>query len=107
MNGEQLKQEGQAKALKRAGSEWLATALERLKEYAVDHYIGGGLGLTIDGFRASPYAIEPANPNAWGSLPKAAVKAGVLVPTARTVKAARPQAQARVVRVWDLNPAAL
>ncbi|KVE35701.1 hypothetical protein [Burkholderia sp. BDU5] len=107
MNGEQLKAEGQAKAVKRAGSEWLATALSRLKDYALESYAYGQGEVTIDGFRESQHAIEPSNVNAWGALPRAAVKAGILTPTSRTVKAKRVKAQARVVRVWDVNPAAL
>ncbi|CDK30086.1 putative transcription regulator [Burkholderia phage AMP1] len=107
MNGEQLKAEGQAKALKRAGSEWLATALAKLKEYATGEFCYGVNAITIDTFRIEGGCPEPKNPNAWGALPKAAVRAGILLPTDRTSKAARPQAQARVVRVWEVNPAVL
>jgi len=105
--GEQLKSEGQAKAIKRAGSEWLATALTALKEFCTDQYAEGAQDITIDEFRLANYAPEPVNPNAWGALPRAAVKAGYINPTTRTVKASRIAAQARVVRVWDINPDAL
>lgn len=105
--GEQLKSQGQAKALKRAGSGWLATALIALRNYCEDQYAGDVLDITIDAFRSSGYMHEPVNPNAWGALPRAAVKAGYIKPTTRTEKALRPKAQARVVRVWDINPESL
>ena len=107
MNGEQLKAAGQAQAIKHAGNGWLEKALERLKEYATARWLDGYLAVTIDEFRSSPYAIEPHHVNAWGALPRAAVKAGILTPTPRTVKAKRVKAQARVVKVWSIVPEAL
>jgi len=110
MNGMQLKQEGQTKALKRAGSWWLEKALIALRSYCGYVYhrgCGEQPDITIDEFRATRRCPEPANPNAWGALPRAAVKAGYLKPTDRVEKAMRPQAQARVIRVWAINPDAL
>lgn len=105
--GEQLKAEGQAKAIKRAGSEWLANALVALKEFCIEQYSVGDTDITIDDFRLRGRTPEPVNPNAWGALPRAAVSAGYIKPTDRTEKAIRPQAQARVVKVWDIAPEAL
>ena len=106
--GEQLKAAGQAKALKHAGSAWLANILSDFRDYVERRYCHGHDDVNVDAFRAtvSPWR-EPVNPNAWGALPRAAVKAGYITPTDRIVKATRPQAQARVVKVWGINPAAL
>jgi hypothetical protein len=105
--GEQRKAEGQAQAKKRAGNAWMDEALAKLKRYAYLTYINGNRDLTMDDFRANGGCPEPNNANAWGSLPKAGVRAGLLVPTDRVAKALRPTAQARTVRVWELNPMAV
>lgn len=108
MLGEQLKAAGQVKAVKRSGNEWVDTALAKLKEFCTNEYVYGDcIDITIDDFRQYGGCPEPAHPNAWGALPKAAVKAGYIKPTSRTEKALRPKAQSRIVKVWDINPAAL
>jgi hypothetical protein len=107
ITGEQLKAVGQQKALKRAGSAWLTDALAALKVFLTEQYSVGETDITFDQFRALARTYEPANPNAWGALPRAAIKAGYIKSTTRTEKAIRPKAQCRVVRVWDINPETL
>ncbi|KAG0163904.1 hypothetical protein DFQ30_010806 [Apophysomyces sp. BC1015] len=102
MNGTKLKTAGQTKALTRAGSVWLAAALAELKAFCRSMYRLDEADITIDRFRAACRVSEPASPNAWGALPKAAVRAGYLKPTRRTESAMRPKAQRRVIRVWAI-----
>ncbi|WP_429498822.1 hypothetical protein ACQUFY_05830 [Robbsia andropogonis] len=107
MIGNELKIAGQARAVKRAGSQWLADALVALKHFCTEEYVAGLSDVTIDNFREAGRVREPANANAWGALPKAAIKAGYLKPTERTEAALRPAAHSRRVRVWDIAPEAL
>jgi hypothetical protein len=101
--GEQRKAEGQAQAKKRAGSEWLADSLFWLGLWVRSRREAGETEINFDQFRSSHLPDEPPNVNAWGSLPKAAVRAGLITPTDRVAKAQRPTAQARTVRVWAIN----
>ncbi|WP_175848542.1 hypothetical protein [Burkholderia multivorans] len=104
MTGEQLKAEGQAAAAKAAGESWRDAAITALKDFAATNYVHSGrTDFTIDEFRDAGACPEPANPNAWGSLPRVAVKLGVLNPTFDTQTARRPKAHARTVRVWKVN----
>jgi hypothetical protein len=106
--GDQLKAEGQAKAVKHAGSAWLDGAVARFRSYCYRAYCEGAADVTVDSFRLySNPLLEPPNPSAWGALPRAACKAGFIKPTDRIEKAQRTAAQARVVRVWDIVPSAL
>ncbi|WP_321868547.1 hypothetical protein [Burkholderia ubonensis] len=108
MTGEHLKEAGQAAAAKRAGREWSDAAVAAAKDYAATQYsMYGDEHLTIDQLRDSGVCHEPPNANAWGALPKRLVSEGILFPTSMTVKAKRPLAHARTVRVWRVNVGAL
>jgi len=102
--GQALKQNGQKRALRRAGSAWLSRALEDLKYWLADLHALGWNAASMDDFRASGRTPEPASPNAWGSLPKAATRAGLLAPSHMTQKAKRLAAHARRVQLWNICP---
>lgn len=104
--GEQLKREGQDK-MQRIASGWLGMALDKLKEYLTYRYSEGKIVMDFDSFRASLQCSEPPHPNAWGALPRAAARAGFINATNYTVKADRPAAHARRVRLWSICPEAL
>lgn len=100
--GKELKAEGQSRSRKRAGSDWLAKSLDKFKEYCEGEYINGNQDVDIDGFRARGLVPEPASVFAWGSLPRAAVKAGFIRPTNLVRNATRPQAHARPIKLWNI-----
>jgi hypothetical protein len=103
MTGEQLKAEGQAKAAKHAGAAWREEALFGLKMWLRMRLMRGFTEMNFDEFRASPYAFDPSSINAWGTLPRSAVKRGLIEPTDRVVKAKRAKAQSRIVKVWAIK----
>ncbi|NUX98762.1 hypothetical protein [Paraburkholderia youngii] len=108
MNGAQLKAEGQAKVAAHAGTAWRDAAITAMRDFAATNYVNGGrTDFTIDEFRDAGACPEPAHPNAWGTLPKTAVKLGILDPTFDTATSKRPAAHARVARVWRVNVDAL
>lgn len=103
--GEQLKREGQALATDHAGDKWTTVALAHLRLFiaAQKDEDGNALPFTFDGFRQ--WAIdcgmsEPVSVNAWGALPRAAMCAGLCLPTGQFAKAGRVQAHARMLRMW-------
>jgi len=102
--GETLKQAGQTRALQRTGSAWLTRALRELQSWLADVYVAGRRVVNMDEFRQATRCPEPASPNAWGSLPKAAVRSGLLAPSHTTQKAKRLAAHARRVQLWNICP---
>jgi hypothetical protein len=101
MTGEQLKAEGQAKAAKHAGEAWREDALYWLRLWLLSRPYK--TEITFDEFRETGLVPDPANLNAWGTLPRSAVKRGLLEPTDRVAKAKRPKAQSRIVKVWAIK----
>lgn len=106
--GEQLKTEGQDSALRNAGAGWKDDVLERLRDWCQDQLVLGKRTFQLEEFRS---ALEkdgfPAPPhhNAWGSVPSRAVKAGIIRATSMYIKAERPEAHARPVRIWEVRSA--
>ena len=97
------KRMGQDLAEVKAGREWQQEALVQLKSWlAIQDGWGCDIGpvFTFDQFRESGFAPEPVSVNAWGTLPRAAVKAGICRATDRTVSAHRPESHGRLVRLW-------
>jgi len=101
--GTTLKVIGQTRARQSAGSEWLSAALHELHKWLRDLHQAGHNKITMDDFRQAGCVAEPRSANAWGSLPKAAVRAGLLSPTSRSAPAKRPSAHARRVRLWRIR----
>jgi len=105
--GDALKTNGQHRALRHTGSAWLSRALHELEGWLTDMYKAGRRGVTMDEFRASGRCPEPAHRNAWGALPKKAVRTGLIRPSHLTQKAKRLAAHARRVQVWNICPDAI
>lgn len=97
-----------ARVMTRTGSGWLDMALAKFKSFCTLRYIESATSaVTFDQFRASGQCPEPPHHNAWGALPKLACKAGYITATDAYTKASRPEAHARRVRVWSIQPEAL
>jgi hypothetical protein len=106
----QLKHEGQQMALFGAGSAWVAEAIAALRLFIMrkkrEH--GGaavaGLFFTFDEFRA--WAEEhrmverPVSLNAWGALPRIAMRQNLIEPTNTYAVAQRPLSHGRTVKIW-------
>jgi len=107
MTGQTLKTNGQNSALRSAGSAWLHHALAELRHWLNESYLAGRRVVTMDEFRQTQRCTEPYSPNAWGSLPRSAVRAGLLIPSHTDAKAKRLAAHARRVRLWCICPDAL
>jgi len=108
LSGETRKAQGQSRALRRAGSAWLNRALAELKTWLGAQYLAWNLTtVTMDAFRTTSCCPEPPHPNAWGALPRAAVRAGLIQPSLLTQKAKRLKAHARRVQVWNICPDAV
>jgi len=102
------KAQGLAKPARHAGSAWLVKVLVAFKEFCEAEYVLGRGDTTIDEFRLRGFfGAEPKNPNAWGSVPNAALRAGYIKSTDRIAISRRPAAQRRISRVWEIDPAAL
>jgi hypothetical protein len=105
VTGEKLKARGQAKVAS-AAQEWRDRAIAGLRRWLNVRamYFGTVPTFTMDEFRdsttAGMFVGEPPHVNAWGTLPQAAVKAGLIAPTSNYRKATRPEAHARMVKVW-------
>jgi len=105
--GDALKTIGQNSALRHTGSAWLSHALHELRGWLAEVHKAGRLGVTMDEFRASGRCPEPVHRNAWGALPKKAVRVGLIQPSHLTQKAKRLAAHARRVQVWNICPDAV
>ena len=94
---------GQQLAITKAGIDWQSEALSALRAYLVIR--GDGAEFTLEDFRvwaeSTGVIFPPASINAWGSVPKAAVRAGICRPTGKVKKAQRPESHARLIRVWE------
>ena len=102
--GEQLKRQGQALADNNAGYIWAEVAMSHLRQFLNERKASGDTTpFTFDEFRQwamDRHMGEPVSVNAWGSLPKKAVAAGLCTPTGQFAKAGRVAAHARMLRLW-------
>ncbi|MDI1301975.1 MAG: hypothetical protein PSX71_08730 [bacterium] len=97
---EQLKSGGQAVALSHAGKDWLQAALDALPVFLREKH---GNPFALEEFRAwseSGGLPAPASANAWGSIPKIAMRKNLIRHTGRAIKALEPKARARLVMEW-------
>lgn len=99
------KEAGQNAALARAGEEWTIAAVSALRLY-IDARRRMELGDEFDCEQFRVWATaqgrlqEPESANAWGSVPKIAVAAGMIEPTGRVRETKRPAAHSRLIRIW-------
>jgi hypothetical protein len=103
--GQQRKATGQFKAAN-SSSTWLSGALERLPKFlrTLVHDCGEPV-FRMEQFRGFLHAEkvpEPKHANAWGALPQAAVRAGLIRFTGRYAEAMNPSAHARIVKLWEV-----
>lgn len=94
---------GQQRALWKAGNPWVEQALNSLRLFLCDRMDDGCELFTFEQFRiyAEEQGLpEPASINAWGALTKSAVAAGLCKATDQFIKANRPASHARMIRVW-------
>lgn len=99
------KEIGQQLAITKAGEDWKSEALAALRAYIAIRKASGGTDFTFENFRVwaeqNGAIFPPASVNAWGSLPRSAVKAGICLPTGRVCKAHRPSSHSRLIRIWE------
>jgi len=106
MDGVALKEAGQQLALDFAG-DWAERVVVEFRGWAAIEKARGMSTCTIERFRAEA-ANQPKSHKAWGPLPAALVRAGVLAPmthpdgTPVMRNAAAPRTHAHPVRVWRL-----
>jgi hypothetical protein len=106
-SAQERKLNGQFAAARRAGQRWKDDMMIALRRY-IAILEGGSCGkpdLTFEGFRMYCEAErlpKPDSMNAWGSLPRVAVAAGIVLPTDRVLNAVRPASHARLIRVWSV-----
>jgi hypothetical protein len=91
------KERGMSLAASR-NSEWIALALEDLRVFAA-----GQDEFVLEGFRARQVLLHrpmPTNHHAWGALASAAIRAGIIEPTGRYVKARSVKTHAHPIAVY-------
>lgn len=99
--GNQLKEEGQALALEHAGVPWRERAIDLLRRYC--RSVEPREEFAFEDFRAWATACGLENPpssNAWGSLPRIAIRDGLMRPTGRYRPAFSPMTHAHPVRLY-------
>lgn len=109
-HGARLKSEGQQLALEFSG-DWKDTVLIELRGWLAAQRAMGFTTCTVEQFRAQAKA-QPKTPQAWGSVPRLACKAGLIEPmkTADGHKvyrnAAAPRTRSHPVQVYVVRAAA-
>lgn len=99
--GEALKRAGQQIALDFAG-DWAERVVAEFTAWVAAQRAQGFKTVTIEAFRAQARNNPPTS-KAWGSLPRLAVKRGLIAPTERYTKAAAPRTRSHPVRVWSIE----
>lgn len=102
--GESLKATGMQLALDYSG-DWAEEVVDELAAWLHAQKRMGLTTITIEQFRGRAIC-KPASANAWGSLPRLAIKAGLIAPhwvapgVQMRVKAASPKTHAHEVKSW-------
>lgn len=78
-HGAALKDSGMQLALDYAGQQWRDAVLEEFRAWVTTQKARGEREVSIEMFR-SQSTEQPTTHKAWGSLPKLAVKAGLIAP---------------------------
>lgn len=102
MNGQQRKEAGQQLALFNA-DDWVDTAISRLKEFCASRKQANAPQFRLEEFRMHVESIgveAPPSHKAWGSLPRIAMKHGLIAPTNEYQSAQSARTHAHPVRVW-------
>lgn len=96
--GEELKEEATKRVWERSSEVWRKQALRLVQCLAAS-----GGEITIDDVREAARCsglYEPHHHNAWGALMHQAARKGFIVRTDIFRKSTRPEAKARMIRVW-------
>lgn len=99
--GNQLKEEGQALALEHAGAPWAERAMGLLRRFCGSAF--ARRPFAFEDFRAWATAQgleDPPSPNAWGGLPRIAIRDGLMHPTGEYRPARSPMTHAHPVRLY-------
>jgi hypothetical protein len=108
VTGRQLKRRGQDAALKRAGNLWRDKIMTALRAWVLMKDTSGNQKTTfvMEDFReyCRPFqALKPVSANAWGSLPKIALSAGLIERTEQMARSRRVSAHGRMVHLWRVK----
>lgn len=98
--GQALKEQGMQLALAFSGP-WQDLMLGELREWIAEQKRLGIREITIEQFRAAA-KTQPIDHHAWGSAPRMAMRAGLIRPTDRYVRAAAVKTRSHPVRVYEL-----
>lgn len=79
-----------------AGSEWVATGLNKISQLAAGEYTGEQIRLIL-----TEAGIVPHHHNAWGALISSAVKRGILIDTGRLDHMQTKKSHARKTSVYQ------
>jgi hypothetical protein len=107
LTGEQLKREGQQLAIDFAG-DWPERVLLELRGWCAIEKARGMTTMTVEAFRAST-TNEPRTHYCWGSVPRLAIKAGIIKPALHADgspvmrNAAAPRTRAHPIRVYHIT----
>lgn len=99
--GRDRKRSGQQRALDHAGSDWSAMILQALRLWLNVIRAQGRSEFRFEEFRATcTRAMQPPSHKAWGSVPRMAVRAGLIAATGRYAQATSEKTHAHPVMVW-------
>jgi hypothetical protein len=99
VSGEQGRDEGMERVLKKAGIKFTEQACE-----VVRHKLTGAECLAEEFRRVCiEEGVEPHDPHAWGALTNNLARAGVIEKTGRIEKSKDPRSHARLQPVWRVK----
>lgn len=102
MDGKELKEAGLRQVEDNANGEWLAIAIDAVRQIAVDQ-----TELTSDAvwqyLELYWSNIKTHNPSAMGAVMRIAARKGIITPTNQYVTSKRPSTHLRPIRVWKSN----
>ena len=99
--GQFEKQKGQQLALFNAGADWKCQVMHALRHFCRDRKSSGRPQFRFEEFRASvEHGAKPSHPNAWGALPRIALKEKLISDTGRFEPATSARTRCHPVRVW-------
>lgn len=101
LTGRDRKREGQRQALDHAGAEWSAMILKAMRLWLNVIKAQGRPEFRFEEFRATcTKAMQPPSHKAWGSVPRLAIKDGLIEWTGRYVQAESLKTHAHPVKLW-------
>jgi hypothetical protein len=103
MTGESLKTAGMQTALDHAGEKWTASTLDKLRAFCKARKDMGAPAFRFEEFvsvaKDRGWPMPPSS-NAFGALPRLAVRAGLIRFTGQYENAKSPKTRCHPVKIW-------